>query len=91
MLCKSRNTNSTKIVEITHITDDMVKDAETIDKVMPKFLEFIGDLKLVAHNADFDVGFLKYNAEELGLTMNNEYIDSLALSRQLFPDFKNIN
>ena len=77
-----------KIVEITHITDDMVKDAETIDKVMPKFLEFIGDLKLVAHNADFDVGFLKYNAEELGLTMDNEYIDSLALSRQLFPDFK---
>ena len=77
-----------KIVEITHITDEMVKDAETIDKVMPKFLEFIGDLKLVAHNADFDIGFLKYNAENLGLSMDNEYIDSLALSRQLYPDFK---
>lgn len=77
-----------KIVEITHITDDMVKDAETIDKVMPKFLEFIGDLKLVAHNADFDVGFLKYNAEELGLKMDNEYIDSLKLARQLYPEFK---
>ena len=77
-----------KIVEITHITDDMVKDAETIENVMPKFLDFIGNLKLVAHNADFDVGFLKYNAENLGLTMNNEYIDSLALSRQLFPEFK---
>ena len=34
--------------------------AETIEQVMPKFLAFIGDLKLVAHNADFDVGFLKY-------------------------------
>ncbi len=77
-----------KIVEITHITDDMVKDAETIENVMPKFLDFIGNLKLVAHNADFDVGFLKYNAENLGLTMNNEYIDSLRLSRQLFPEFK---
>ena len=77
-----------KIVEITHITDDMVKDAETIDIVMPKFLEFIGDLKLVAHNADFDVGFLKYNAENLGLKMDNEYIDSLKLSRQLYPEFK---
>lgn len=77
-----------KIVEITHITDDMVKDAETIDKVMPKFLEFIGNLKLVAHNADFDVGFLKYNAESLGLKMDNEYIDSLKLSRQLYPEFK---
>ena len=77
-----------KIVELTGITDDMVRDAETIDKIMPKFLNFIGDLKLVAHNADFDVGFLKYNAENLGLAMNNEYIDSLALSRQLFPEFK---
>ena len=77
-----------KIVEITHITDEMVKDAATIEEVMPKFLEFIGDLKLVAHNADFDVGFLKYNAETLGLKMDNEYIDSLKLSRQLYPEFK---
>ena len=77
-----------KIVEITGITDEMVKDAETIDKVMHRFLEFIGDLKLVAHNADFDVGFLKYNAENLGLKMDNEYIDSLKLSRQLYPEFK---
>ena len=77
-----------RIVELTGITDEMVKDAETIDKVMPKFLEFIGNLKLVAHNADFDIGFLKYNAENLGYKMDNEHIDSLALSRQLYPEFK---
>ena len=77
-----------RIVEITGITDEMVRDAETIDKVMPKFLRFIGDLKLVAHNADFDIGFLKYNAESLDLKMDNEYIDSLKLSRQLYPEFK---
>ncbi len=77
-----------RIVEITHITDEMVRNAETIDTVMPKFLDFIGNLKLVAHNADFDVGFLKYNAENLGLKMDNEYIDSLKLSRQLYPEFK---
>ena len=77
-----------KIVEITGITDDMVRDAETIEQVMPKFLEFIGNLKLVAHNADFDVGFLKYNAENIGLKMDNEYIDSLKLARQLYPEFK---
>ena len=77
-----------KIVEITGITDDMVKDAQTIEKIMPKFLEFIGDLKLVAHNADFDIGFLKYNAENIGLKMDNEYIDSLKLARQLYPEFK---
>ena len=44
---------------------DMVKDAETIDKIMPKVMEFIGDSILVAHNADFDIGFIRYNAELL--------------------------
>ena len=77
-----------RIVELTGITDDMVKNEENIEKVMPKFLEFIGNLKIVAHNADFDIGFLKYNAENLGYKMDNEYIDSLALSRQLYPEFK---
>ena len=77
-----------RITELTGITNDMVKNEENINKVMPKFLDFIGDLKLVAHNADFDIGFLKYNAENLGLRMDNEYIDSLQLSRQLFPEFK---
>ena len=49
----------------------MVKDAETIDKIMPKFLEFIGNDVLVAHNAGFDIGFLRYNAESLGLKLDN--------------------
>lgn len=77
-----------KVVEVTNITDDMVKDAETIDKVFPKILEFVGDSILVAHNADFDIGFLKYNAKELGYTLDNTYIDTLRLAKDLFPDFK---
>lgn len=77
-----------KVVEVTNITDDMVKDAETIDKVFPKMLDFIGDSVLVAHNADFDIGFLKYNAKELGYTLDNTYMDTLALAKYLFPDFK---
>ena len=77
-----------KVVEVTNITDDMVKDAETIDKVMPKILEFVGDSVLVAHNADFDIGFLKYNAKQLGLSLENTYIDTLRLAKELFPDFK---
>ena len=44
----------------------MVKDAETIDKVIPKIIEFIGNDVLVAHNAGFDIGFLKYNFEKYG-------------------------
>ena len=77
-----------RVVEVTNITDDMVKDAETIDKVFPKMLEFIGDSVLVAHNADFDIGFLKYNAGQLGYTMNNTYLDTLRLAKELFPDYK---
>ena len=77
-----------RVVEVTNITDDMVKDAETIDKVFPKVLEFIGDSVIVAHNADFDIGFLKHNAKELGYTLENTYMDTLRLSKMLFPDFK---
>ena len=77
-----------RVVEVTNITDEMVKDAETIDKVFPKILDFVGDSVLVAHNADFDIGFLKYNAKQLGYTLNNTYLDTLRLARELFPDYK---
>ena len=77
-----------RVVEVTNITDDMVKDAETIDKVFPKMMDFIGDSVLVAHNADFDIGFLKYNATQLGYTLNNTYLDTLRLAKELFPDYK---
>ena len=77
-----------RVVEVTNITDDMVKDAETIDKVLPKVLEFVGDSVIVAHNADFDVGFLKYNAKQLGLSLDNTYLDTLRLAKDLFPDYK---
>ena len=77
-----------RVVEVTNITDDMVKDAETIEQIFPKMLDFIGDSVLVAHNADFDIGFLKYNAKELGYTLDNTYLDTLRLSKELFPDFK---
>ena len=66
----------------------MVKNAETIKDVMPKFLEFIEDCTLVAHNADFDMGFIRYNCQQLGLEFNNNYIDTLVLSRQAFPNLK---
>ena len=77
-----------RVVEVTNITDDMVKDAETIDKILPKVIEFVGDSVLVAHNADFDIGFLKYNAKQLGLVFENTYLDTLKLAKELFPDYK---
>src|SRR5699024_8621389 len=39
-------------------------------------------------NADFDIGFLKYNAKQLGYELNNTYVDTLRLAKSLFPDFK---
>ncbi len=77
-----------RVVEVTNITDEMVKDAETIEKVFPKILEFVGDSIIVAHNASFDVGFLKHNAKLLGYEFNNTYIDTLPLAKDLFPDLK---
>ena len=77
-----------RVTEVTNITDDMVKDAETIDKVFPKILDFIKDSVLVAHNASFDMGFLKQNAKVLGYEFDYTYLDTLSLAKDLFPDYK---
>ncbi|NLL06521.1 MAG: DNA polymerase III subunit alpha [Clostridiaceae bacterium] len=77
-----------RVVEVTNITDYMVQDAETIDKVFPKILEFIEGSVLVAHNAEFDIGFLKHNAKQLGYEFDFTYLDTLSLARDLFPDYK---
>ena len=77
-----------RVVEVTNITDEMVKNAPTIEEILPKVLEFVGDSILVAHNADFDIGFLKHNCSELGLKLDNTYIDTLRLAKALFPEYK---
>ncbi|WP_139905434.1 DNA polymerase III subunit alpha [Clostridium thermarum] len=77
-----------KVVEVTNITDDMVKDAETIEQVFPKLMEFINDSVLVAHNASFDIGFLKHNAKVLGYDFDFTYVDTLSLAQEVFPEFK---
>lgn len=77
-----------RVVEVTNITDDMVKDAETIDKVFPKMLDFIKGTVLVAHNAKFDIGFLKHNAKELGYDFDFTYLDTLTLAKDVFPNMK---
>ena len=77
-----------RVSEVTNITDEMVKDAETIEQVFPKILEFLGDSVIVAHNAGFDVGFLKQNAKALGYEFDYTYLDTLSLAKDLFPDYK---
>ncbi|MCR5647326.1 MAG: PolC-type DNA polymerase III [Acholeplasmatales bacterium] len=76
-----------KITEITSITDDDVKNAETIETILPKFMEFAKGSILVAHNAKFDVGMIYANIKRLG--MNYEMlpvIDSLNLFRAGYAD-----
>ncbi len=77
-----------RVTEVTNITDDMVKDAPTIKEIFPKILEFIQDSVLVAHNAQFDIGFLKQNAKTLGYEFDYTYLDTLSLAKDLFPNYK---
>ena len=74
-----------EVVEITHITNEMVKGKPTLDVMMPKALEFIGDSVVVTHNTDFDIGWMRYNCNNLGLEFNNTYLDTLRLSRKVYP------
>ncbi len=79
---------SYKIQELTGITNDMVKDKPTIEEILPKFIEFIGDSVLVAHNAEFDMGFINEKCRQENIEFNNKSVDTLTLARVLLPDLK---
>lgn len=79
---------SYKIQELTKITNDMVKDKPKIEEILPKFLDFCKDSILVAHNAEFDIGFIRQKSRELNIEFNNDFIDTLSLGRALFPELK---
>lgn len=71
------------IVRLTGITDAMLVAAPTIEQVLPSFLEFLGDAVLVAHNAPFDVGFLKAACRQQGYKWpGNEVVDTVTLARR---------
>ena len=70
-----------RITKLTTITDAQVKDAGTIEEVLPRFLEFCKGCILVAHNATFDTSFIKANCERLGYTYDFTCVDTLGLSR----------
>ena len=77
------------ITEITSITNEQVANQPKIDEVIGKFVDFIGDAVLVAHNAPFDMGFIKRDIKEyLNIDLESSVIDTLQMARDLFPDFK---
>ena len=74
-----------KIVDLTGITDDMLVGAPLIEEVLPKFLNFVGDRVLVAHNSDFDTGFIRAECARQGLAFDKTAADTLILSQNLLP------
>jgi DNA polymerase-3 subunit alpha (Gram-positive type) len=75
-----------EIEQLTSINDDMVISAPTIDVILPQFLSFCEGCVLVAHNASFDVGFIRKNAERLGTLTDFTVVDTVGLSRILLPE-----
>jgi len=74
-----------RITKLTTITDADVMDAPTIDQVLPEFFAFCEGCVLVAHNASFDIGFIKENARKLELPYAYTHVDTLAMARVLLP------
>ncbi len=70
-------------VTLTGITDEMLCGAPTIEEALPKFVDFVGDRVLVAHNADFDTGFIREACAKQGMEYNLTSVDTLVLSQNL--------
>ena len=77
-----------EIVELTGITDRDVFDAPEEDEALRKFIAFAGERALVAHNAEFDIGFMKAAARRCAIEFDPTYIDTLTLAQSLLPDLK---
>ena len=74
-----------EIEQLTSIKDEMVMDAPTIEEVLPRFMEFCKDAVMVAHNADFDMSFIKKNCDLQNITYDFTIADTVALARFLMP------
>ena len=84
-----------EIVKLTGITDEMVAGAPKYPEALKAFFDFIGNSEtkatqplLIAHNANFDIGFIRHFAKEAGLPFDNPYLDTVALSRYINPELK---
>lgn len=79
---------SEEIITLTGITNEMVENMPTEKEVLPRFKEFCTDAVLVAHNAKFDTSFIYESARRMGLYFDNDVLDTLTMSKELFPDEK---
>ncbi len=74
-----------RIEQLTGINDAMVLDAPGIEEVLPRFLDFCGDAVLAAHNAGFDMSFIKENVRRAGILKEFTYLDTMGIARLLLP------
>ncbi len=77
-----------RIEELTGINDSMVVNAPKIEEILPEFLKFCDGCVLVAHNAEFDMGFIDEKSRNLNLHRDFTSMDTVALARVLLPDLR---
>ncbi len=77
-----------KITDLTGITNHMVEDCPGIEVVLPRFLSFAEGCVVAAHNAFFDIGFIRQKAACLDIEFKNPVLDTLNLTRFLYPELK---
>ncbi len=74
-----------KIEELTGIRDDMVMGAGTIEDILPRFMEFCKGCVMIAHNAEFDMSFIRKNCMDLDIPCDHTVGDTVAMARILLP------
>ncbi len=74
-----------QVQQVHSITNEMLSGEPKPDEIWSEFYEFIAGSILVAHNASFDIGFLRHEFDLLGMTLNNRSLCTLKMSRKLYP------
>ena len=78
-----------EVQRIHGITDEMLAGQPGADEVLPQLRDFLGDGVIVAHNARFDMGFLRHEFERLSLPLRNRSVCTLQMSRRFYPHLPN--
>ena len=75
-----------EIIGLTGITDAMLADAPQLKEALTAFLQFVNGRPLAAHNAEFDISFIRAGCRRVGLDFDPTYVDSLILAQNLLPE-----
>lgn len=78
-----------QVQQVHGITNEMLEGEPKPDDILPEFYKFIVGSILVAHNASFDISFLRHEFALLGMSLNNRFLCTLKMSRKLYPHLPN--